>query len=84
MPPMPSGSDSSYDSFVIRLWHTGDERRLLRVEIDHIQTGAVYVGREVAAGWVEETLIASVRPDGPDHPASAPSDPDVGRIRSDR
>lgn len=56
-----------YDSFMIRLWHGATGERLLRAEIDHIQTGAVYVGRDIPAAWIEQTVRASIRQraDGP-------------------
>jgi hypothetical protein len=50
-----------YDSFMIRLWHGATGERLLRAEIDHIQTGAVYVGRDIPAEWIEQTVRASIR-----------------------
>jgi len=50
-----------YDSFMIRLWHGATGERLLRAEIDHIQTGAVYIGRDIPAEWIEETVRASIR-----------------------
>jgi hypothetical protein len=52
---------SDYDSFMIRLWHGATGERLLRAEIDHIQTGAVYVGRQVPADWIGQTVRASIR-----------------------
>jgi hypothetical protein len=52
---------SDYDSFMIRLWHGATGERLLRAEIDHIQTGAVFVGRDVPPDWIEQTVHASIR-----------------------
>ena len=45
-----------YDSFVMRIWHDAITGRLLRAEIDHVQTGAVYRGRAVLSDWILETL----------------------------
>ncbi len=58
---MTRGERSNYDSFMIRLWHGAGGVRLLRAEIDHIQTGAVYIGREAPAGWIEQTVRESIR-----------------------
>ena len=60
---MSSGNHDrpDYDSFMIRIWHGATGERLLRAEIDHIQTGAVFVGREVTADWIEQTVRASIR-----------------------
>lgn len=57
---MADGKRSDYDSFMIRIWHGAGGDRLLRAEVDHIQTGAVYVGREVPEDWIEETVRASI------------------------
>jgi hypothetical protein len=58
---MADGNRPDYDSFMIRIWHGATGERLLRAEIDHIQTGAVYVGRQVLADWIEQTVRASIR-----------------------
>jgi hypothetical protein len=58
---MTRGDRPDYDSFMIRIWHGAGGDRLLRAEVDHIQTGAVYVGREVSADWIEQTVRDSIR-----------------------
>jgi hypothetical protein len=64
---MDDGSGTMYDSFVIRVWRAPAGEELLRVEIEHVQTSAVYVGRHVPPGWIVETLATVISP-----PATAP------------
>jgi hypothetical protein len=45
-----------YDSFVVRIRHEAITGRILRAEIDHVQSGAVQIGREVEMDWILETL----------------------------
>ena len=40
----------------MRIWHEAVTGRLLRAEIDHVQTGAVYRGHAVLSDWILETL----------------------------
>jgi hypothetical protein len=58
---MADGKRSDYDSFMIRIWHGAGGDRLLRAEVDHIQTGAVYIGRDVPQDWIEQTVRDSIR-----------------------
>jgi hypothetical protein len=58
---MASGERPEYDSFMIRVWHGAAGERVLRAEIDHIQSGAVYVGRDVPPDWIEQTVRATIR-----------------------
>jgi hypothetical protein len=45
-----------YDSFVIRVWQEATTGRLLRAEVDHVQSGAVHVGRGTGLAWIQTTL----------------------------
>ena len=45
-----------YDSFVVRLWREVGASRLLRVEIEHAQSGGTVTGRGVALGWIEARI----------------------------
>lgn len=38
-----------YDSFVVRLWRDLRDRRLLRAEIEHVQSG--HVGTSIGPSW---------------------------------
>lgn len=49
-----------YDSFVVRLWHETESGRLLRAEINHVQTGAVFVSRSDVRTWIMDTLDEAV------------------------
>ena len=49
-----------YDSFVIRLWYAKTPDQLLRAEIAHVQTEAVYVGRGVSSEWIGDTVKKAV------------------------
>jgi hypothetical protein len=49
-----------YDSFVLRLWRSAADDRVLQVKIDHIQTSAVYIGRDVTFEWILDTLGRAV------------------------
>ena len=44
--------ERAYDSFVVRLWRDAATGRLLRAEVEHVQTGQVSAGRGVAPEWV--------------------------------
>jgi hypothetical protein len=57
---MPRAPGPNYDSFVVRLWHEGGGR-LLRAEVEHLQTGAIHVGRGIVPSWILGTLRACVR-----------------------
>jgi hypothetical protein len=63
-----------YDSFVMRIWHEAITGRLLRAEIDHVQTGAVYLGRDVLSDWILETLRNAMLQSGNHQTATTPSD----------
>ena len=63
-----------YDSFVVRLWHESISGRLLRAEIDHVQSGAVQVGREVEMDWILETLRNAMQRHDNRRTAPAPGD----------
>ncbi len=54
---MPSHPDARYDSFVVRIWHDQASDRLLKAELEHVQTGAVTVGRGVRPAWVLRALL---------------------------
>jgi hypothetical protein len=57
----------NYNSFVVRVWYAMTKGRLLRAEIDHVQTGAIYVGRDVPESWILETvqLAAALEQESP-------------------
>jgi hypothetical protein len=57
---MPHEPGPAYDSFVLRLWRETASGRLLRAEVEHLQTGAVHVGRGIVPGWILDTLRACV------------------------
>lgn len=65
-----------YDSFVLRLWCSVTDDRVLRVEIDHVQTGAVYIGRDVTFEWILTTLsgVGSTAPDVSQEDSADPED----------
>ena len=41
-----------YDAFVVRLWRVVGNRRLLRVEVEHAQSGGVAGARGVDVEWI--------------------------------
>jgi hypothetical protein len=41
-----------YDAFVVRLWRVVGSRRLLRVEVEHAQSGGVAGARGVDLEWI--------------------------------
>jgi hypothetical protein len=41
-----------YDAFVVRLWREVGNRRLLRVEVEHAQSGGVVGANGVEVGWI--------------------------------
>src|SRR5262245_55131412 len=41
-----------YDSFIVRLWREVGNPRLLRVEVEHAQSGDVTSARGVAVDWI--------------------------------
>ena len=53
-----------YDSFVIRIWQEAGTGRLLRAEVDHVQSGAVHVGRNTGLDWIRHTLGEVLGEDG--------------------
>lgn len=70
----------SYDSFVIRIWQEAGTGRLLRAEVDHVQSGAVHVGRNTELDWIQHTLKTVMANDGEttsreaDPPSPSPKD----------
>jgi hypothetical protein len=63
-----------YDSFVVRIRHEAITGRILRAEIDHVQSGAVQVGREVEMDWILETLRNAMERHDDRRIAPAPGD----------
>ena len=57
-----SGSERAYDSFVVRLWHPQGEGRLLRAEIEHVQSGQLERAAEVDLGWILARVVACLTP----------------------
>jgi hypothetical protein len=60
-----------YDSFVVRLWREVGSPSLLRVELEHAQSGGVAHARGVAWDWIGPRLaglLGETRPP-PDPPA---------------
>ena len=55
---MPREPGPAYDSFVVRLWREAAGGRLLRAEVEHLQTGAVHIGRGIVPGWILDILAA--------------------------
>ena len=53
---MPHASGHAYDSFVVRLWREPGSGRLLRAEVEHVQTGTVSAERGVPPEWVLDCL----------------------------
>ena len=53
---MSNDYSKRYDSFVIRVWREKASGRLLRAEVDHIQSGAVHIGRNTGLNWIQHTL----------------------------
>jgi len=70
-----------YDSFVVRLWHESVSGRLLRAEIDHVQSGAVQVGREVEMDWIPEMLRDAIQRH--DHHRTTPAPGNSSKEESD-
>ncbi len=58
---MPREPGPAYDSFVVRLWRERASGRLLRAEVEHVQTGAVVVGRRIVPSWILDTLRSCLR-----------------------
>jgi hypothetical protein len=57
--PEPSLSpvrERVYDSFVVRVWHDPAYDELLRVEVEHAQSGVVRRGDRVRPEWIIEQL----------------------------
>lgn len=61
-PCLPAEDDRAgervYDSFVIRLWREVGACRLLRVEVEHAQSGGTATARSVALGWIGQQIAA--------------------------
>lgn len=47
-----------YDSFVVRLWREVGASRLLRVEVEHAQSGGTASARGVALAWIGAQIAA--------------------------
>jgi hypothetical protein len=47
-----------YDSFVVRLWREAGGRRLVRAEVEHIQSGRVVRAWDVTLGWVVRCIAS--------------------------
>jgi hypothetical protein len=45
-----------YDSYLVRVWREPETGRLRRVEIEHVQDGAIRTGRAVPAEWILDAL----------------------------
>jgi hypothetical protein len=70
---MSNDRGQRYDSFVIRIWQEAGTGRLLRAEVDHVQSGAVHVGRNTALDWIQHTLQTVMGNAG--EPATEEADP---------
>ena len=44
--------ERAYDSFVVRLWRDPASGRLLRAEVEHVQTGNISAERGVPPEWI--------------------------------
>ncbi len=53
---MSNDRSPRYDSFVVRVWHETATGRLLRAEVDHVQSGAVYIARDIGFAWIQDAL----------------------------
>lgn len=77
---MPNDRGQRYDSFLIRIWQEAGTGRLLRAEVDHVQSGAVHIGRNSGLDWIQDTLKTVMNNDGEsacretDPPTPAPTD----------
>jgi hypothetical protein len=60
---MTSDHTKRYDSFVVRVWRETASGRLLRAEVDHVQSGAVYVARNLGLTWFQDTLRSALDAD---------------------
>ena len=54
--------ERAYNSFVVRLWHPRGEGRLLRAEIEHVQSGQLERAAEVDLSWVLARVVAWLFP----------------------
>jgi hypothetical protein len=59
-----------YDSFVVRLWREVGNPRLLRVEVEHAQSGGAATARGVEIDWVGARIVDLVS-----EPRSPPPEP---------
>jgi hypothetical protein len=61
-PGQPAEDDRTgervYDSFVVRLWREVGAHRLLRVDVEHAQSGGTATARGVALGWIGAQISA--------------------------
>jgi hypothetical protein len=60
--PGASECERAYNSFVVRLWHPRGEGRLLRAEIEHVQSGQLERAAEVDLGWILARVVACLTP----------------------
>ena len=51
----------AYDSFVVRMWHHPSGGSVLRVEVEHVQSGSVDVGRGQSWDWIRDRLSVPTR-----------------------
>jgi hypothetical protein len=80
--PMRHQPGHDYESYVVRLWRDSRDQRLLRAEIEHVQTGRV--GSSIGPSWdhIAEGLRAAALTVTaiPDSPTPEPTDrPRAGR-----
>lgn len=41
-----------YDSFVVRMWRTPETHQVRRIEIEHVQSGAISSAGDAAPEWI--------------------------------
>ena len=79
--PRPSAErltgERVYDAFVVRLWRVVGNRRLLRVEVEHAQSGGVAGARGVEVEWIgpQIAVFLGESRSPPDSPASGQDSP---------
>jgi len=59
----PSGS-RQYDSFVVRLWQDDTTNDMLRVEVQHAQSGLSIEALKVPLDWIVPEILGCLRPQG--------------------
>jgi hypothetical protein len=68
-----------YDSFVVRLWREAGGRRLVRAEVEHIQSGRVVRAWDVALTWVVRCIASCLTSHGAGRGSRFESDEEVHR-----